>query len=164
MNKIKIVRKDRVVYMYELIKGSWKLVKVTCMLVMMLGIFGCGSLAFAGQINDHKAVLTIIGEQSEFEGKLFVASTIRNRGTLQGAYGIHNPRVVKHQYSKKEYNEAVKAWKMSKTHDYSGGCTNWFSKADLKQAKVQRIIKMDKLVAVKTIGSKRFNNTFFKKG
>lgn len=156
----KIERRGRVVYQYTWINGAYKLSKVTCMVLMMLMLSGN---VHASQINDTKAIKTIIGEEeNNFEGMLYVASTIRNRGKLQGAYGLHSPRVVKHLYSVKSYNDAKRAWILSEKLNYH--CCNWFSDQDLKQAKVQRIIHKDHLILVKRIGNKRFGNNFFRRG
>ena len=162
--KVKIERKGRVVMVYHMINNVWKLVKVTCGLLIMLGMSSCGSNpAFASQINDKSAILTIIGEEeNNYVGMQYVASTIRNRHSLKGCYGLHSLRVTNHLYSKLSYNKAVQAWNWSKSHNLL--CSYWFSDQDLRQAKVQRIIRLEHLVWVNRVGSKRFGNNFYKKG
>ena len=164
MPKLKIERKGRVVYLYEWINNVWKLVKVTCGLLIMLGMSSCGSNpAFASQINDKSAILTIIGEEeNNYVGMQYVASTIRNRHSLRGCYGLHSPRIIYHLYSEHSLKMATLAWNWSKSHNLL--CSYWFSDQDLRQAKVQRIIRLEHLVWVNRVGSKRFGNNFYRKG
>ena len=159
MPKQKIERKGRVVYLYEWINNCWKLVKVTCMLMILLGMSSCAYAA----IDNHKAVLCIIGEEeNNYVGMQYVASTIRNRHSLRGCYGLHSPRIIHHLYSEHSLKMATLAWEWSKTHNL--GCKYWFSDQDLRQAKVQRIIRLEHLVWVNRVGSKRFGNNFYRKG
>ena len=160
MAKMKMVRKGRLVYMYELINSQWKLVKVTCALLMFLGISGC-AFASSAIISEHKAVLCIIGEEEgNYEGMKLVASTIRNRHSLKGCNGLHSKRVVNHLYSQASYNKAVKAWEYSKTHNY--GCTYWFSDQDLDTFRVQQLIWKEHLRLYKRIGNYLGNSFFYK--
>ena len=157
--KTRIERKGRIVMLYHWINNVWKLVKVTCMLVVLLGMSSC---AYASTINDHKAILTIIGEdENNFEGMKYVASTIRNRNTLRGAYGLHSPRVVNHLYSEHSLKMATLAWQWSDNHNLH--CSNWFSDEDLKLTRVQYIIRKDHLIFVKRVGSKRYGNSFYRR-
>ncbi len=110
-------------------------------------------------IDDHKAVLTLIGEAESggLEGMRAVASAIRNRGTLQGAYGLNSKRVRNNMYSPKTLALAKQAWEDSKKQDYSGGGANhWFSKMDLTKPKTQGMIK--KMKFLKSQGG----NSFYK--
>lgn len=111
-------------------------------------------------INDEDAIKTIIGEgeSTGFQGMRALASAIRNRGTLQGAYGINSPRVVNHLYSPKTERLARQAWEDSKKKDWSGGANHWFSDSDLKKANVQKMIK-----GMQKLGYYR-GNTFYKEG
>ena len=144
----------------------------TLLSIVVFGLLFCG-VAHA-QIDGEKAVRTILGEEeNSFEGQKWVASTIRNRGGLHGAYGYR--AIVKrgeHYYrqSKKGLRKlsdisvanARQAWQLSRTHDYSNGCTNWFSDQDLQQANVQRIIRKGNLQFAKRFGSKRYGNNFYR--
>ncbi|MGN6643385.1 MAG: hypothetical protein ACTHKU_10355, partial [Verrucomicrobiota bacterium] len=51
----------------------------------------------AGLIPDQSAIRAIVGEAANqgYRGMLAVAGAIRNRGTLQGVYGLHNPIALK---------------------------------------------------------------------
>lgn len=111
-------------------------------------------------IKDEDAIKTIIGEgeSTGFQGMRALASAIRNRGTLQGAYGINSPRVINKLYSPKTYRLAKQAWQDSQKKDYSGGANHWFSDADLKKSNVQKMIKgMQKLASYR-------GNNFYKEG
>lgn len=158
MNKTKTVRRGRVVYLYEMINNVWKLVKVTCALLVVLG---CAN-SYAQPINEHKAILTIIGEdENNLNGMKYVASTIRNRHTLRGAYGLHSPRVINHLYSAKSLKMATLSWEWSKTHNL--GCTYWFSDQDLNTDKVKHLIDKEELVLVARIGHGIYYNNFYRK-
>lgn len=111
-------------------------------------------------IKDEDAIKTIIGEgeSTGFQGMRALASAIRNRGTLQGAYGLNAPRVVNKQYSAKTERLARQAWEDSKKKDWSNGANHWFSDADLKKASVQKMIK-----GMQKLGYYR-GNTFYKEG
>jgi hypothetical protein len=123
---------------------------------------GLASNANAEMPSDDDAINAILGEVGPYgkEGMQWVASTIRNRNNgLKGVYGAKNPNVIDKKYTKKQYDEAKQAWEESKKKDFTGGAKNWFSDADLKQDKVQNIIKKDKLVFIKRVGK----NNFYKK-
>jgi len=134
--------------------------------VMLTGsLIGAGALAgninnaYAGQnslnklairnlkkvpvLSDKNAIKTIIGEAENqgLKGMQDIASVIRNRGTLQGAYGYKSPRVVNKKYSKEIYKQAKIAWENSRNNNTAGGANHWFSESDLKQAKVQKMVK-----------------------
>lgn len=112
-------------------------------------------------INNEDAIKTIIGEgeSTGFQGMRALASAIRNRGTLQGAYGLKSPRVVNKLYSAKTERLARQAWEDSKKKDFSDGANHWFSDADLKQPRVQAMTK-----SMKKLGSYRGNNFYQEKG
>lgn len=118
-----------------------------------------GHTAYAKLPTDEQAIKAILGEVGPWgkKGMQCVASAIRNRNNeLQGIYGHKNPNVVNKLYTQKQYEDAVSAWQQSKLYDYSQGAMHWFSDADLKQAKVQRIIREDKLVFIKREGRNNF--------
>lgn len=120
----KIVRVGRTVQIYEMIAGMWKLVKVTCMIVVLLGFMGT---AHASNLPKHRVVDAIIGEAEGegYQGMLAVACAIRNRGTLKGVYGENAPRVRNHRYSSKTFVLAVKAYEESAKRDITGGADHW---------------------------------------
>jgi hypothetical protein len=76
------------------------------------------------EINDKQAVRAIIGEASNqgYKGMLAVAVGIRNRGTLQGVYGINAKHVD--MQPNWVWDKARKAWKESKTNRIHTG-THW---------------------------------------
>lgn len=112
-------------------------------------------------INDKDAVRTILGE-AEGEGldsQKAHASAIRNRNTLQGAYGKNAVVIEDGNYYRKTPNglrkispkivaQVTQAWKDSKNQDFSGGANHWFSQEDLQLPKVQRMIKDMKLIKI----------------
>lgn len=51
-------------------------------------------------------------------GKEAVACAINNRGSLTGVFGLHNPRVLKHLYSRDSYHNAVVAVWMAQDAQY----------------------------------------------
>ena len=124
--------------MYELINNQWKLVKVTCALLIMLGCSGCCAFASSAIISEHKAVLAVIGEAEGegYEGMLAVSCAIRNRGTLKGVYGLHSYRVVHHKYSNMTEATAETAWYNSRVPEectFIHGATGWGNAQDVAQ-------------------------------
>lgn len=126
--------------------------------------------AHAGKVppmTDNNAIMTIMGEEEDnYICMLYVASTLRNRKTLQGAYGYRAIKQYGNSYyrgnrklSKDTYNKAQRAWEESKYDNK--GCYHWFSKQDLKQPNVQHIIKNDKLKLVASFGKGRYINYFY---
>ena len=151
----------------------------TCLtLLLSIFLFCTGAFADAPKIKtpnmtDENAIMTIMGEEeNDYLCMLYVASTIRNRNTLQGAYGNRAIRKIGGNYyrvTKKGkrllpesvHANATKAWKASITDNK--GCYHWFSKQDLLQKNVQRIITKDKLVLVAQFGEGRYINYFYAK-
>lgn len=80
-------------------------------ILTVLLLSGCTSdIGYA--YTQEQAIKAVIGEaenQGEY-GMLAVSCAIRNRGSLKGVYGLHAPRVVKHRYSNKIYQQAKSAW------------------------------------------------------
>lgn len=76
-------------------------------------------------INSSAAVRAIIGEAANQgpRGMLAVAGAIRNRGTLRGVYGLHNPIVQ--SPSPLALAQARHAWSQSATNDITLGATHW---------------------------------------
>lgn len=77
------------------------------------------------QIRDDLAVRAILGEASNqgFDGMLAVASALRNRGTLQGVYGLKAKHVDRQPA--KVWEQARKAWTTSATRSTVGKATHW---------------------------------------
>lgn len=116
---------------------------------------GCAA-ASERPYTDKQAILAIIGEAEGegITGMTAVACAIRNRGTLQGVYGLHAPRIKQHQYTDSIYKIAVKAWEQSAYNDITHGATHW----EGTKFKVPYWAKHMRVTA--TIGSQRF----YKKG
>jgi hypothetical protein len=83
--------------------------------------------AHAAEIPDSLAVRAIVGEAAgeDYKGMLAIACAIRNRGTLQGVYGVYA------EHNNKEplwvWTSAKRAWKESETCDIVCGATDWES-------------------------------------
>jgi len=94
-----------------------------CLLVCILGT----AIACFAEVNDSKAVRAIIGEASSegYDGMLAVACAIRNRGTLQGVYGVNAKHVDNEP--KWVWDIAERAWHNSLTNDVTKGATHWES-------------------------------------
>lgn len=120
---------------------------------------GNAKKAEAALPKDEDAVKAIIGEVGPYgkEGMLWVACAIRNRNNgLKGIYGAKNPNVVNKKYTPRQEAEAKVAWRDSAKEDVTGGATNWYSDADLKQANVQNDIK--NMTFIRKVGG----NSFYK--
>jgi len=81
--------------------------------------------AHSGQISEPQAVRAIVGEASNqgFDGMLAVACAIRNRGTLDGVYGVKSDRIYKE--SKEIVRLARLAWQQSESVDVTDKATHW---------------------------------------
>jgi len=81
----------------------------------VLSLLVAGSLHAAPALTDQNAVKALIGEAGNQSDQtlLAVAGAIRNRGTLRGVYGVHNPVVV--QASARLWARAARAWAQSAT-------------------------------------------------
>ena len=149
------------------------MVRVILFLAMMLL---STNVCYAGKVppmTDENAIRTIMGEEeNDYQCMLYVASTLRNRKTLQGAYGYRAIQKIGNNYyriSKKGkrllpqsvHTKALRAWLASKNDNKN--CYHWFSKQDLLQKNVQRIISKDKLVLVAQFGKGRYINYFYKR-
>jgi hypothetical protein len=80
--------------------------------ILILCLTLAGSAVHAG-VSEAQAVKAIIGEagNQSFTTMTAVASAIRNRGSLQGVYGVGNPCVNKASARLKAM--ALKAWRAS---------------------------------------------------
>ena len=81
-------------------------------------------IARAEEMDNNSAIKAIIGEAAnqDYQGMLAVAVGIRNRGTLQGIYGLKAKHI--NREPKWVWDLAQKAWQESKyNHIHSG--THW---------------------------------------
>lgn len=88
---------------------------------------------------EDNAVKAIVGEAANqgYIGMLAVAGAIRNRGTLQGIYGLeHNPKWMYDQ-PHWVWKRALRAWQASATNDITHGAQYWES-TDFKRPKWSR--------------------------
>lgn len=138
--------------------------------VASLTALGASSQAQAKEnipMTDENAIRTILGEAEAegADGMKAHASTLRKRGKLQGAYGYkaivyrdgkyyRKTKRGEYQIPSRIVEQAKEAWKASKSRDFSGGATNWFSAEDLKQDNVKRMIK--NMTLVKKVGNTSF--------
>jgi len=98
---------------------KWFIPTVILMLLLIMVVF-----AKAEGINDKVAIKAIVGEASNqgYQGMLAVAVAIRNRGTLQGVYGLKAKHIDKEP--KWVWLMAEKAWEESKYNRIHSG-THW---------------------------------------
>lgn len=82
-------------------------------------------------VNDRDAIRALIGEAGNQSDRtlLHVASAIRNRGTLQGVYGLSNPVVA--QADARLWARAERAWRLSE-HRRTTRCKFFGSPADAR--------------------------------
>lgn len=126
-------------------------------IIMALVVIGLLALiacqACFAEIDDAMAVRALIGEASNqgYEGMCAHASAFRNRGTLQGIYGLNAPHVS--QEPEWVWKMARRAWEASRTMDYVGGADHFGSVLVDKAW----IAKMEKtMIFVKQIKDVRF--------
>jgi len=101
--------------------SSLKLSLLLCVLCVSVATHASA----ARTIDAAQAVRAIVGEaasQGE-RGMLAVAGAIRNRGHLEGVYGLNNPQAEK--ASPSIIARAQLAWAISATNDITGGATHW---------------------------------------
>ena len=94
--------------------------------IVVVGLFLILANVGAEQISEELAVRAIIGEASGegYLGMLYVAIGIRNRGTLEGVYGLNAKHVDKEPQW--VWKLARKAWLESKGNRLHSG-THWES-------------------------------------
>jgi hypothetical protein len=99
----------------------------------------------AAPILEADAVKAIIGEAGgeSYQCQVAIGEVIRQRGSLKGIYGLHNPCVAK--ASRKTIVRATAAWSASATSDLTHGC-KFFGGDGLDNA---YFAKLGKPVAVK---------------
>ncbi len=86
-------------------------------------------------VADRRYINAIIGEAGDqgARGMLAVACAIRNRGSLNGVYGVNNPVVSK--ASPQLRARAVAAWRASARRDITGGADHWGNLDDVRRNK-----------------------------
>lgn len=91
--------------------------------IMVTLFFATSGLA--QEIDDVLAVRAIMGEARDqgYTGMLAVACAIRNRGTLDGVYGVRAKGLDKEPA--RVWLLAKKAWQESKSVDITNGATHW---------------------------------------
>jgi spore germination cell wall hydrolase CwlJ-like protein len=84
--------------------------------------------AAAYDIDRDKAIAAIIGEAADQGevGMTAVAEAIRNRGTLQGVYGLRRTAFIASQ-PPWVHKQAAKAWDQSAKSNLVNGATHWES-------------------------------------
>jgi len=88
-------------------------------------LFAATMVTAHAEIQDVAAVRAIVGEAANQgrTGMLAIACAIRNRGTLRGVYGLHNPCVDNQPAW--VWQRARLAWVQSQTNDITCGATAW---------------------------------------
>lgn len=97
----------------------------TIVLILAVLISGCDQTPGFAYTKDQ-LVKAIIGE-AEGEpqmGKEAVACAIHYRGTLKGVYGLHNPRILKHLYSRSTWGNVLRAVESAQDQEYCEGLIN----------------------------------------
>mgnify|MGYP001580901351 CR=1 FL=1 len=97
--------------------------KASLMTVIML-LLSLPFLVEAAEINNELAIRAIIGEASNqgYQGMLAIACGIRNRGTLEGVYGLKAKHINKEPIW--VWDMAKRAWQESKYNRIHQG-THW---------------------------------------
>lgn len=112
--------------------------------------------AYGSEIEEEQAVRAVLGEAAGegYWGMLAVSSALRNRGTLQGVYGVTARHID--QEPAWVWDLAKKAWRESAHKDVVAGGTHWGSvHCDRKW-----LARMEKtMVRTARVG----NHIFFKK-
>ena len=120
---------------------KWLSIFILILALGMVFLFSGCVQASEHKIDDHKAILAIIGEAENqgFDGMIAIAHAIRNRGSLKGVFGLHAPRVKHHLYSRDILKEATLAWEGSATDiDITQGATGWGNSDDVKHFEMCR--------------------------
>lgn len=139
------------------------------MLPIVLILFICNNSYAYTALYDSPAyitknvILSIIGEAEgeSQEAREAIACAIHYRGSLQGVYGLHAPRVRYHKYSRASYLDAVMAFKAAQDEEYCEGLVNgaqYWGSTILDQEWI-RTMQLQGYVRTTTIG----NQAFFRK-
>lgn len=131
-----------------------KAINAVLMVVLAIGLL-VPTTAHA-QVDDQQAIQALIGEaigQSDEELRAH-AHAIRNRGNLNGVYGLRSWR--KHD-SEQAWQRASKAWYTSEyMQDNTNGANHWLSEYDLKRSRAELIAWRYKAKSVVKIGDTYF--------
>jgi len=105
-------------------KLNYPVVIITGILTIVIMFWLCGVLH--AEINNGLAVRAIIGEASNqgYQGMLALSVGLRNRGTLQGVYGLNAKHIDKEPQW--VWEQAKRAWAESKYNRLHNG-TFWGS-------------------------------------
>lgn len=90
--------------------------KTKAIIVLLMALLVMCVLAGCAQAyTEDQAIKAIIGEAEGegYQGMLAIGCGIRNRGTLNGVYGLLAPRVIHHKYSQRVKDMAVSSWDIS---------------------------------------------------
>ena len=98
------------------------------------------STVSAWGIDSRFAVAGIVGEAAglPFKDKMAVACAIRNRGTLQGVYGVN----ARHNATEPQWvwRDAERAWRESVRHDITHGATHFGNLDDVRKGTFRGMI------------------------
>ena len=138
-------------------KGIIQYTVVATIINLIILCIAC-AMSFGSEIPKTRFVNAIIGEAEGevYKGKLAVACTIRERGSLRGVYGERAPRVLQHKYSPKVFVDAVRAYEESANTnncEFVGGATHW------EGTKFKTPYWAKNMIVTATIGNQRFYKT-----
>lgn len=90
-------------------------------LIFFLIVFS--SLQSFASVTESQAIKVIMGEArgEPFEGQCAVGEVLRGRNSVKGFYGY----TAKFKFTPKEYQTALKAWRLSATTNYTKGATHF---------------------------------------
>lgn len=93
--------------------------------ILALSILLTGYQLSSAAVSERDAVRAIIGEAANqpYVGQVAVACAIRNRGTLQGVFGLKAKHVD--QQPAWVWERARKAWAESAKRDITNGSSHW---------------------------------------
>ena len=144
---------------------------------LAIGGMIAGSLALGSQaqaktpISDKQLLSAVLGEAENggITGQRAVASALTRNGDAKAAHGAKHI-IQKGDNFYRRYSDgrtdrqipsyavktAMQAVQDAKKHDFSNGANHWFSKSDMKQANVRRMVRSMKLVG-------KFGDNYFYK-
>lgn len=104
-------------------------------------------------------VQAIVGEASGegILGMQILAAALRNRGTLDGVYGVNAQHISTE--TEETWKIARQAWELSKIYDLSKGADSWYSKEDLAKkgppkGKIE-VLRYKNMIYYKTIKERK---------
>ena len=103
--------------------ARWRGTSFLLLIILLSG--PCDMKPAFAQIDPNQAIKAIVGEAENqgFLGMQAVAEAIRNRGTLDGVYGLKSSRLKK--APKWVFMQAEKAWEASESSNLVKGATHW---------------------------------------